>query len=263
MPTDNRGTIATTNFVQPRSTWGTRRTALGRRGREPDGRAPRFRLRLLAVVTKQDDETRGARARPTRAGATTSRRRFLRAGISGVLLLGAGGLLARETSGYEVPDAIAARLVALSAKEYRIVEAIAHRVLAPDDPPEGELAYPRPETLDVGVAIDGFVAKLDDENRRDLLRLLHVVEHLLPLERGLFSRFTRLGPADQDRVLGAMETSPIGLLRGAFGALKSLSAMSYFSHPLAWGPLGYDGPLVARPAEGWFVQAEHLARPAR
>lgn len=193
--------------------------------------------------------------------ATTSRRRFVRLGVGGALLLGAGGVLAYQSSGYEVSRDVADNLYALSAKEYLVVEAIAARLLRADEPAEGESAYPSPEELGVAAAIDVFVARLDDANRTDLRRLIHVVEHLMPWSAGLTSRFTRLSGPEQDRVLEAMETSSIGLLRGAFNALKALSAMAFFSHPLTWGPIGYDGPLVARPREGWVAAAELARRP--
>jgi hypothetical protein len=220
---------------------------------------------VYVSVVPKDDSTKGPEATAVRdasaSGSTTSRRRFVRLGVGGALLLGAGGVLAYQSSGYEVPRSIAENLYALSAKEYLVVEAIASRMLRADEPPEGESAYPSPEELGVAASIDVFVARLDDANRADLRRLIHVVEHLMPWSGGLTSRFTRLSGPEQDRVLEAMETSPIGLLRGAFNALKALCVMGFFSHPLTWGPIGYDGPLVARPREGWVAAAELARRP--
>ncbi len=183
----------------------------------------------------------------------------MRLGVGGALLLGAGGVLAYQSSGYELAAATREALYALSPKEYLVVQAVASRMLRADEPGEGEAAYPSPEELGVAASIDVFVARLDAANRADLRRLLHVVEHLLPLGAGYASRFTRLSGADQDRVLEAMETSPVGLLRGAFNALKALCAMGFFSDPLTWGPIGYDGPMVARPPAGW-VEAARLSR---
>jgi hypothetical protein len=193
--------------------------------------------------------------------ARVSRRRFVRLGVGGALLLGAGGIFAYQTSGYELAPEVAAGLYALSPKEYLVLRAIAARMLRPDEPAEGEEAYPGPASLDVASAIDVFVARLDDANRTDLKRLIHLVEHGLPITAGETSRFTRLSGEAQDRVLEAMETSPVGLLRGAFNALKSLCVMAYFASPLTWGPIGYDGPLVRRPPEGW-VEAARLSRGA-
>ena len=109
------------------------------------------------------------------------------------------------------------------------------------------------------VAIDVLVARLDPANRADLVRLLHLLEHALPLSAGVFSRFTRASGEEQDLVLRSMEASSQPMLRGAFVALKSLCVMAYFSQPLTWGAIGYDGPLVGRPASGW-VEAARLLR---
>ena len=217
-----------------------------------------MRFAYLSVVPS-DDPPKGPAAPAAPEPTVTGRRRFVRLGVGGALLLGAGGVLAYQSSGYELAPAIAEQLYALSAKEYLVVQAIAARMLRADEPPEGEPAYPSPEELGVAASIDVFVARLDDANRTDLLRLIHLVEHVLPWSAGHASRFTRLSGSAQDEVLAAMETSSVGLLRGAFDALKSLCVMGFFSHPLTWGPIGYDGPLVGRPREGW-VEAARLSR---
>lgn len=182
------------------------------------------------------------------------RRRFVRLGIGGALFLGIGGTFAYQTSGYEVSTETATRLEALTPKEFLIVSALAARILRRDADD-----LPLPEEVDAAFTIDALVSQLDDANRRDLVRLLHALEHALPLSAGVPSRFTRASAEEQDAVLTAMSESSVGLLRGAFGALKSLCAMAYFSHPLSWGAIGYDGPWVNRPTEGW-VAAARLTR---
>lgn len=184
-----------------------------------------------------------------------SRRRLVRLGVGGALVLGIGGTLAFQTSGYEVSAEIAARLEALSPKEFLIVSALAARILRRDADD-----LPLPEEVDAALTIDALVSQLDEANRRDLLRLLHALEHALPLSVGVPSRFTRASAEDQDAVLRAMSESSVGLLRGAFSALKSLCVMAYFSHPLSWGAIGYDGPWVNRPAEGWVAAARLTGR---
>ncbi len=184
---------------------------------------------------------------------TRGRRRFLRVGLAGGAALAVGGVLAWNVSGYEVPAETARTLRALGPKEFLVVQAIAARIVRPDAPD-----MPSPDEVGVAPFVDGLVARLDAANRTDLLRLLHVVEHVLPLGSGYASRFTRLpGPA-QDVVLTAMMTSRVPLLRGAFEALKSLCVMGYFRDARSWVGLGYDGPLVGRPVGGW-VGAERLA----
>lgn len=184
------------------------------------------------------------------APRSPSRRRFLRLGIGGAAALGLGGLFAWHTSGYELAPVDAARLTALSPKEYLVMDAVAARMLRADGP-----GWPGTREVGVALAIDRMVARLDEANRTDLQRLIHLLEHGLPLRTGRLSRFTRLSGDDQDAVLASMESSSIGLLRGAFEGLKSLCVLAYFRDERTWAPIGYDGPLVDRPVEGWAEAA--------
>lgn len=175
-----------------------------------------------------------------------SRRKLLRAGLAGGALLGLGGLLAWHTLGYEVPWAVKRRLRTLSPKEYLIVAAAAARILRSEDP-----AYPSPEDVEAAFFVDELAAALDPAALDDLKKLLHVLEHALPISTGRPDRFTRLDGEAQDAVLRAMSESSIGLMRGGFDALKSLCAMAYFRDARTWDAIGYDGPLVGRPSGGW------------
>jgi len=196
--------------------------------------------------------------RPPPSAQQRGRRRFLRLGLAGTAALAAGAVLAWQTSGYEVPDATARTLIALSAKEYLVVAAVAARILRSDG-----ADFPSADDVDAALFIDKMVARVDPANRTDLLRLLHLLEHVIPLQSGRAGRFTRLDGAGQDAVLTAMMTSPVGLVRGAFEALKSLCVMAYFRDPRTWGAIGYDGPLVGRPREGWTDLATLGARRER
>jgi hypothetical protein len=56
-------------------------------------------------------------------------------------------------------------------------------------------------------------------------------------------------------VLASLEASSSDLLRAGFDGLKSLVFFGYYRDPRAWRLLGYDGPLVRRPAGGWTSAA--------
>src|SRR5688572_30579200 len=127
-----------------------------------------------------------------------SRRRLLRAGLAGGALLGLGGVLAWHTLGYRVPWAVERRLRTLSPKEYLIVAAAAARILRTDDP-----AYPSPEDVDAAFFVDQLAAGLEPAALDDLKKLLHVLEHALPISTGRPDRFTRLEGDAQDAVLRA------------------------------------------------------------
>jgi hypothetical protein len=179
-------------------------------------------------------------------GRRLSRRRFFRLGIAGSIVLGAGGVLAWQTSGYEVPASVARRLRHLSAKELRIVEAVAERIVRSDDD-----AFPSAAEVEVALQVDAILDSLHPADRRELLGLLHLLEHALPPWSGTFGRFTRLDGSARDAVLESMRSGSSQLMRGAFEGLKSLVVLAYFRDERTWGPIGYDGPLVGRPRGGF------------
>jgi hypothetical protein len=193
--------------------------------------------------------------KPAGAPPQRSRRRFLRLGLAGAAALAVGGIFAWQTTGYEVPVDTERRLRALSPKEYLIVAALAARILRTD-----ARDLPTSAELDVALFIDGMVARLDAANRRDFSSLLQLLEHAMPRGSGHASRFTRLDGDAQDAVLSAMMTSSVGLVRGAFEALKSLCVMGYFRDARTWAALGYDGPTLGRPARGWAAEARARER---
>lgn len=172
---------------------------------------------------------------------------MLKAAIAGVLVLGGGALAYVRTRGYELPPGRV--LVSLSPWQLIVVQHAARRIVAPDRP--GDASIPTADDLDVAAFVDGWMDKADRGTRRDFGRFLAVLEHLAPVGLGLSARFTRLGEADQDRVLASLEASSNDLLRAGFDGLRSLVFFGYYRDARTWGLLGYDGPLVNRPAEGW------------
>ena len=181
----------------------------------------------------------------------TSRRRFLKAGLYGGLLVAAGSLVAVvRTRGYRISDERRASLIALSPWHVVVVEHAARRIAARDD--ERDAALPSADDVDVVGFVDSYVAALPDDMRRDLFRFFAVLEHLAPVGLGMAGRFSRLGPVDQDRVLASLEAHREPLLRGGFQGLKSLVFMGYYRDPRTWAILDYRGPWIGRPARGWW-----------
>ena len=175
-----------------------------------------------------------------------SRRRVL--GAAAVAAVMASGALAVvRTRGYGVRPGV--RLTALSPWQFVVVEHAARRIAAPDR--DGDESIPSADVLGVAAFVDTWIARLPEGMRRDLGRFLAYLEHLAPLGAGFASRFTRLGPEAQDRVLESVETSSHDLLRAGFDGLKSLVFIGYYRDARTWGLLGYDGPLVGRPPGGW------------
>lgn len=176
-----------------------------------------------------------------------SRRRWVKGAVA-LALVAAGGVFARvRTSGYDVPDEVRSRLAALAPWQYVLVQHLARRICAADRP-----GVVTPDETDVAGFVDGYVARMAPRMRRDLLRFFAVVEHVAPAFTGSASRFTHLAPDAQDRVLAALEAHASTLMRGGFEGVKALLFMGYYRDPRTWSVLGYDGPLVDRPAGGFW-----------
>jgi len=162
-----------------------------------------------------------------------------------VIVAAVGGTVARiRSQGYGVTRA--KPLVSLTPLELAVVEHAARRITASDRP--GDPSIPSADDVDVAGFVDAYVARMAPTMRRDLGRAFLYLEEIAPLTLGLTSRFTLLPPEDQDRVLEALETGPVVLLRGAFAGIKSLVFMGYYRDPRTWTILGYGGPWVGRKA---------------
>ena len=182
------------------------------------------------------------RERPPRK---LTRRRLL-AGAAGLLVLGGATIAVVRTCGYALPPGRST--VLLSAWQFAVVQHAARRITAPD---RDDPAIPTADALDVAGFVDAWLARMHPRIQRDLGRFLAYLEHLAPLGAACASRFTRLAAADQDRVLASVEASSSDLLRAGFEGLKSLVLMGYYRDARTWSIVGYDGPLVGRPAGGW------------
>jgi gluconate 2-dehydrogenase subunit 3-like protein len=170
-----------------------------------------------------------------------TRRGFLRAGIAGTVLLGGAAIVGRSLSGYHLDATTAARLRALSPKEYLVMQAVARRVLAADAPDA-----PSPDSVDVAGAVDVYVAKLPDAVQRDVRALLQLVEHGSSLFRGRATRFTHLAAEAQDAALRDWERSSLTVRRRGFQALRTLAFLGYWRDDRTWPLIGYSGPMLPK-----------------
>jgi hypothetical protein len=166
-----------------------------------------------------------------------SRRRFLRAGIVGGVLLGGAALLGRRLTGYTIDARAAAQLRVLSPKEYSILAAAARRIVAPD----GDDA-PAPDAVDCALAVDRYLLRLPPPLQRDVRALLLLFEH----GSSVSSRFTRMSPAQQDAALAAWESSSLTIKRRGFQALRTLAFLGYWRDERTWHVIGYTGPMLPR-----------------
>jgi hypothetical protein len=178
--------------------------------------------------------------------AKPSRRRILKAALAlGIIGVAGGAVGIVRTRGYALPAGT--KLASLDPWEWLLVRALARVICAPDQP--GVISA---DEVDVAGFVDAYCAKMPRKMRRDLGRMFTYVEQLAPLAAGFGSRFTKLSPGDQGRVLQALEQTDKELLHGGFEGIKSLVFMGYYRDPRTWAILEYDGPLVNRPEGGWW-----------
>jgi hypothetical protein len=175
-------------------------------------------------------------------------RRNLFAGALSVLVGVSSAVAFFRSRGYELPEEIAGRLIALEPWEYIFVQHAARRICAAD---RDDASIPTADDTNVADFADAYIAALPADLKSDLKNLLLLVEHLAPLACGFSKRFSELAPSDQDRVLASLESNDETLLRGGFAGLKSLLFMGYYRDPRTWQMLGYSGPRLNRPALGW------------
>lgn len=171
-----------------------------------------------------------------------TRRRVLEA-LGGAALATGGALAVVRRSGYATPPARRA----LDASRWAVASAVAARVCAADD-----RGAPSADEVGVTAFVDAYVAEMPEPQKSDLSRFFDFIEQLAPtLTIRRTSRFTRLSPADQDRVLAGLEASDVPLLRGGFAGLKALLFMGYYRDPRTWAIAGYEGPTIGRPVPPW------------
>lgn len=163
-----------------------------------------------------------------------SRRSFLRRGLlGGALLVGAGTLGGIGLALWPTRRAAPRRaLHVLDPVELSILVA-AVEVMAPGG-----------DALEVAHRADEFLSAQSEPNRRDVRRLLHL------LESGLFGAlldarpipFSRLSLAGRARALQAMRDSRLMLRRGGYQVLRRLCTSMRWTDPGAWPTIGYLGP---------------------
>jgi hypothetical protein len=196
----------------------------------------------MREATEQREKVSGGARR-----GTLSRRRVLGAAVATALATCGSAMAVLRTSGYVVP--LGRTLIGLSPWQFVVVEHAARRITATDR--EGDSSIPTSDDLDVASFVDGWLSHMPSRTVRDLGRFLAYLEHIAPISVGRLSRFTTLEPRAQDRVLGSVEDSSSDLLRAGFDGLRSLVFLGYYRSPRTWNIIGYDGPLVGRPASGW------------
>ena len=162
-----------------------------------------------------------------------NRRRFLKYGLFGGVLLAAGGigLAAWPTRKTFQPKRA---LKVFSAREFAVIAAIADRTVGAPNKDPAEIAH----------AVDTAVSCGPIDSQKELKQLVILFENALTglLLDGHFGSFTGLPPEHQDRVLEHWRDSSVAVRRTGYTALRKLTQAGHYANPAYWSQVGYNGP---------------------
>ena len=168
----------------------------------------------------------------------TTRRKFLKGTLSGVLVLSASRWIPSDSLFAAGQDQVPKDLEFFSPKEYLVFESVAERMVGAAMPGQAR-------TKDVGVAsrADRFLAGADPEVQEQLHQLFSVFN--APFFTFLFdfrtSSFLNMSNADRDTYIEDWMTSSLGFRRAGFQALKRISMSMFYTDVQSWKEIGYDG----------------------
>jgi hypothetical protein len=168
----------------------------------------------------------------------TSRRKFLKQTLSGVVVLAAAKLLPADVLFADELGKVPKDLSYFSPKEFQIFAAAAERLIGPASSGEASV-----RDVDVASRADRFLAGADPEVQEQVHQLLSVFN--APLFAFLFdfrtSSFLNMSAADKDSYLEDWMTSKFGFRRSGFQALKRVSMSMFYTDSRSWKEIGYDG----------------------
>jgi hypothetical protein len=180
-----------------------------------------------------------------------SRRSLLRRGLLGGALLATGGagFLALRAGRRVASPGDGLRV--FSEQEFAVLDALAHRLVAPLP------GWPTVEEVGVARAVDRIVERVEPSAQAELKQLLALFDNALAgfVFGGRTQPFTALDGAAQDKVLEEWRDSRVSLRRTGYSALRTLVLAGYYQSPLTWKPIGYPGPdadFLQPEAPVWF-----------
>ncbi|MFU8804569.1 MAG: hypothetical protein ACNA8W_12220, partial [Bradymonadaceae bacterium] len=165
-----------------------------------------------------------------------TRRRFLWLGGVGVV----GALAIGRFSCYDAADWNGTILSEWQAHAL----AAAALTLIPDVP--GEWPSSGPSPMEVAHNVDRFLVGMPPEMLTEIGQMFGLIEHGTLLG-GRLTRFSNLSPEHRlDFLVGLRNRG--GLLAMAFEGLRALCLLGWYQDDRTWKAIGYDGPMIKRPA---------------
>lgn len=172
-----------------------------------------------------------------------SRRRFLKYGIGGAVLLAGGGYFAaRMTDGGILPRVDG--LTYLDAGAQSVFRAVSDAVLDGQLPEDGTA---RAQAIDDNLrGIDASLAVLPAASRKEITDLLGLLA-MAPSRLLLGGRWASWETADRGDVvtyLNGLRTSSLALKRTAFIVLRDLPVTAFYGDRRNWPAANYPGPMI-------------------
>lgn len=166
------------------------------------------------------------------------RRSFLKKSLAGAVVLAVAGAAGLALWPGDRSVRPLRPLVSLPERAFPVLVAVAARVL------KGTTASP----VEIAHRVDDALRFSAPEARGDLGDVLGLLENGLTglLLRGQARPFTLLDENAQDAALLAWRDSRVGLLRGAYHALRKLCLAAHYATPSSWSEVGYGGPAIPK-----------------
>jgi hypothetical protein len=122
----------------------------------------------------------------------------------------------------------------LTDKEATIFESAADVII-----PEGNAIGLSIYDINIAQALDEYMAILPQSARERLSMLLWTVEHLFPVRRFYFKKFSRLSFERRQLILESFDASGGAGGRALIRALKGLAQTLYYNHPKVQEKVGF------------------------
>ena len=177
-----------------------------------------------------------------------SRRRFLKYALAGTAAAAAalGGTLAFLARSPKDVQPAPAGLVALTAAEYHLFQAVAAACLPGEGNAEGLLPW---TALPLAANVDHLVAAIPPHARGDVAKALQLLDHAAIVSGGHGKRLVDLDTATARAYLQRWSDGN-SLQRAVANLARRLVYVAYWREEATWAPIGFDGPVTVK----WGLQ---------
>jgi hypothetical protein len=168
-----------------------------------------------------------------------TRRRLIRTGLGGLVLLGIAGC-ARSSTGIGPFEDAQHVYRALSGRDRDMIAAVAAALLDGALPSDAHA----PALVEVVRGVDVAVWGLPDDARGELAQLFNLLGFSVTrgLAAGIWSSWSDASASDVATFLARWRRSGISLFRSGYQALHQVVMAAWYGNSASWERIGYPGP---------------------